>query len=171
MPGTITLVDYQEGWAEAFRRHAAIVSEALGPRALSIEHVGSTSVPGLAAKPIVDILLVVSNSADEDAYLPALEAAGYRLRHREPEFHEHRMFRTDAFDVHLHVYSNGSPEVGRMVAFRDRLRSNAADRREYERVKRELATHPWPDVDAYARAKTDVVERIIASASRALASR
>jgi GrpB-like predicted nucleotidyltransferase (UPF0157 family) len=77
----------------------------VGEAALSVEHIGSTSVPGLAAKPIVDILLVVGDSRDEGSYLPAMEGAGYVLRVREPGFDEHRMFRTPAKDVHVHVFS------------------------------------------------------------------
>jgi GrpB-like predicted nucleotidyltransferase (UPF0157 family) len=121
-------------------------------------------VPGLAAKPIVDILLVVADSANESAYVPALEAAGYELRIREPEFHEHRMFRTPQRDIHLHVFTVGSTEIERCLLFRDRLRSNDADRERYEATKRVLAARSWDDMDAYATAKTEVVEEILAAA-------
>ena len=164
---TIEIVDYQPRWREVFESHARIIAAALGAAALSIEHIGSTSVPGLAAKPIVDVLLVVADSADEAAYLPQLEAAGYVLRVREPDFHEHRMFRTPARDVHIHVFSPGSPEIERYLTFRDRLRRNSHDRQLYEQTKRRLASQPWPDMNAYADAKTQVVEGIIAAARAA----
>jgi GrpB-like predicted nucleotidyltransferase (UPF0157 family) len=122
-------------------------------------------VTGLGAKPIVDILLVVPNSGDESAYVPRLESAGYVLRIREPDFHEHRMFRTPECDVHVHVFSLDSAEVGRMLKFLDRLRGNATDRQVYEEAKRRLAAHLWPDMDAYARAKADSGERIMAAAT------
>ena len=92
-----------------------------------------------------------------------MEAAGYVLRVREPEFHEHRMFRTPTLDVHVHVFSNGSPEIDRLLAFRDRLRAGC-DRQLYEDTKRELAAREWPDMNAYAAAKSEVIERILREA-------
>lgn len=162
----IEIVGYDPEWPKKFEAHAGRIADALGRTALRVEHVGSTSVPGLAAKPIIDILVVVPDSADEPAYLPRLEAAGYVLRVREPEWNEHRMLRTPDRDVHVHVYSDGCPEVGRVLAFRDRLRRDPGDRSRYERTKRELAAREWPDMNAYAEAKTEVVESILA-ASRA----
>ena len=158
----IKIVDYDTDWPKKFETHARVIAGALGNSALQIEHIGSTSVPGLAAKPIIDILVVVPDSADEPAYLPRLEAAGYVLRVREPEWNEHRMFRTPEKDAHIHIYSAGCPEIGRNLAFRDRLRRNADDRRRYEQVKRELAAQEWRDMNAYADAKTEVIESIIA---------
>lgn len=160
----IEIVEYDPRWPEIFREQSQKLAAAVGDSALRIEHIGSTSVPGLAAKPIVDILLVVRDAADEDDYLPQLEAAGYRLRVREPDFHEHRMFRTPSLDVHIHVFSPGAPEIARYLTFRDRLRTCAADRDRYERKKRELAARSWPDMNAYAGAKSEVVEGIIAAA-------
>ena len=164
MGTVIQIVDHRPEWREMFAAHAAEVSRALGARALRIEHIGSTSVPGLAAKPIIDILLVVADSSDEDSYLPQLEAAGYSLHIREPEFHGHRLLRTPDADVHLHVFPEGSAEVERYLLFRDRLRVNSADRVRYEALKRELATRTWADMDEYATAKTAIVEEIIAAA-------
>jgi len=158
----INIVDYDPAWPKKFETQAAIIAAALGETALRIEHIGSTSVPGLSAKPIVDILVVVQDSADESAYLPPLEAAGYILRVREPEWNEHRMFRTPEGDVHIHIYSAGCGEIQRNLTFRDRLRHNTEDRRRYEQTKRELATREWPDVNAYADAKAEVIESIIA---------
>jgi len=160
----IKIVDYDAGWPRKFERQREIIAAALGDAALRIEHIGSTSVPHLAAKPIIDILVVVHDSTNESTYLPQLEAAGYVLRVREPEWNEHRMFRTPEKDVHVHVYSAGCPEIERNLIFRDRLRSNSDDRRRYEQTKRELALREWGDMNDYANAKTEVVESIIAAA-------
>ena len=106
-PQTIVVADYDPAWPERFRREEARIRAALGGAALAVEHIGSTSVDGLAAKPIIDVLLVVEDSGDESSYLPALEEAGYVLRVREPDFDEHRMFRTPEKDVHVHVLLPG----------------------------------------------------------------
>jgi GrpB-like predicted nucleotidyltransferase (UPF0157 family) len=162
----VTIVDYDARWPNKFAQHAAVIARALGDAALTIEHIGSTSVPGLAAKPIIDILVVVNDSTDESVYLPQLEAAGYVLRVREPDWNEHRMFRTLERDVHVHIYSAGCPEIQRNLVFRDRLRANVADRQRYEQTKRELATKEWRDMNDYAAAKTEVIESILAAASQ-----
>ena len=159
----IKIVDYDTEWPRKFETRRKLIAAALGHVALLIEHIGSTSVPGLAAKPIIDMLVVVADSADESAYLPQLEATGYVLRVREPDWNEHRMFRTRNEDVHVHVYSAGCPEIHRNLLFRDRLRQNIDDRRRYEQTKRELAVRDWPDMNAYATAKTEVIESIIAA--------
>jgi GrpB-like predicted nucleotidyltransferase (UPF0157 family) len=164
-PQNIVVVDYDPAWPERFRREEARIRSSLGEAALSVEHIGSTSVPGLAAKPIVDILLVVEDSGNEPSYVPALEAAGYVLRVREPDFDEHRMLRTPEKDVHLHVFSAGSPEIERYLLLRDHLRENEEDRRLYARTKRELASRDWPSMQHYAEAKTGVIEGIIARAA------
>jgi GrpB-like predicted nucleotidyltransferase (UPF0157 family) len=127
-----------------------------------IEHVGSTSVPGLAAKPRIDVLLVVANSADEPAYVPALEAGGYVLRVREEDWHEHRMFKGSNPELNLHVFSSGCPEIDRMLIFRDRLRNDVSDRQRYEQNKRQLASRNWQYLQNYADAKSAVIEEIIA---------
>lgn len=161
----IVIVDHAPCWAEKFDRHAARISQALGSKALVIDHVGSTSVPGLAAKPIIDIDLLVTDSADEAAYLEALVAAGYILRVREPDWHQHRMLRTPELDVHLHVFTLGCVEHTRHILFRDWLRTHAEDRQLYESVKRRLAQQDWPDMNAYANAKSAVVEEILKRAT------
>jgi GrpB-like predicted nucleotidyltransferase (UPF0157 family) len=160
----IALAEYDPAWPELFEREAERIRMALGDRALRLEHTGSTSVPGLAAKPIIDITLLVPDSADEPAYAPALEAAGYVLRIREPHWLEHRLFKGPDTDVNLHVFSEGCVELDRMVGFRDWLRAHPDDRELYERTKRELATRTWRHVQHYADAKTGVVEEIIARA-------
>jgi GrpB-like predicted nucleotidyltransferase (UPF0157 family) len=158
----ILIVDYDPQWSELFAREADRIRSVLGSLALRIEHVGSTSVPGLAAKPIVDLLLVVANSAQEDAYTPALEAAGYVLRVRELTWYEHRMFKGPDTDINLHVFSSGCPEIDRMLMFRDWLRINAADRDLYAGTKAALSEKEWTYVQNYADAKTAVIEEIIA---------
>lgn len=160
----VELVAYDPAWPGLFEREAARVRAALGARVLGLEHVGSTSVPGLAAKPVVDVVLAVASSADEAAYAPALEAAGYVLRIREPEWHEHRMFKGPDTNVNLHVFTVGSPEIRRMVVFRDWLRAHPEDRERYEAVKRALAGRSWTYLQGYADAKNDVVDEIIARA-------
>jgi GrpB-like predicted nucleotidyltransferase (UPF0157 family) len=142
------------------------VRAALGEGVLVLEHVGSTSVPELAAKPRIDMLLVVADSANEAAYVPVLEAAGYELQIREPDWYEHRMFKGPDTAVNLHVFSPGCPEVERMLLFRDWLRGNEADRHLYERTKRELARRSWTYAQHYADSKAPVVEEIIARAQR-----
>jgi GrpB-like predicted nucleotidyltransferase (UPF0157 family) len=124
----ITLVDPDPRWPALFAREAARIRSVLQDRALEVEHVGSTSVPGLMAKPIIDILLVVPDSADERCYLPQLQSAGYVLRIREPEWFEHRLFKGPDTAINLHVFSSGAAEVQRMLRFRDRLRHDDAAR-------------------------------------------
>jgi GrpB-like predicted nucleotidyltransferase (UPF0157 family) len=160
----IRLIQYSAEWSALFIREAERVRATLGDRVLMLEHVGSTSVPGLAAKPIIDMILGVADSADEPAYVPAMESAGYVLHIREPEWHQHRLFKGPDTNINLHVYSFGCPEIDRMLMFRDWLRSNNADRELYERTKRELAKQTWKYVQNYADAKTSVVEEIIARA-------
>jgi GrpB-like predicted nucleotidyltransferase (UPF0157 family) len=161
----IELAEYDPSWPELFRREEERIRAALGERVVQLEHVGSTAVPGLAAKPVIDMCLVVADSSDEEAYVPALQAAGYVLRIREPEWYEHRVFKGPDTNVNLHVYSEGCPEIERYLLLRDRLRSNDADRELYERTKRELAQREWKYVQNYADAKTALVEEIIARAN------
>lgn len=160
----ITLAEYDPQWPRLFAGEESRIRAALGDRVLLLEHCGSTSVPGLAAKPIIDMVLCVRDSSDEAAYAPDLEAAGYALRIREPEWFEHRCFKRLDPSVNLHVFSAGCAEVERMLLFRDTLRSDDAERTLYERTKRELASKSWRYVQNYADAKSAVVEQIIARA-------
>ena len=121
-------------------------------------------MPGLAAKPVIDIVLAVPDSADEPAYVPDMEAAGYVLRIREPDWFEHRMLRGPDTNVNLHTFSEGCREIDRMVGFRDWLRSHDDERDLYERTKRELGAREWRYVQHYADAKSQVVEAILARA-------
>jgi GrpB-like predicted nucleotidyltransferase (UPF0157 family) len=160
----IELLDYDPAWPRLYDGEAEKIRAALGERVLGLQHAGSTSVPGLAAKPIIDIVLTVPDSADEDAYVPALEAAGYELTIRERDWHEHRLLKGADPNVNLHVFSDACPEIARMTAFRDHLRTHPADRDLYERTKRELAQRTWKYTQDYADAKSEVVEEIVARA-------
>jgi GrpB-like predicted nucleotidyltransferase (UPF0157 family) len=160
----IHLAEYDPTWPDLFRREEQRIRGALGDRVVQIEHVGSTSVPGMAAKPIIDICLVVPDTTDEEAYVPAMEAAGYVLWIREPEWFEHRLFKGPDTNINLHVYPEGCVEIERYVLFRDRLRTNQAERELYLRTKRDLAARTWKYVQNYADAKSEVVEAIIARA-------
>jgi GrpB-like predicted nucleotidyltransferase (UPF0157 family) len=158
LDGPIVLADPDPSWPQRFARESAHLRALLGERALAIEHVGSTSVPGLIAKPIVDIVLVVADPADEAAYVPALE--GYVLRAREPDWHQHRLLTRSG--VNLHVFGPGSAEVARMLRFRDRLRKDPAARERYAAAKRDLAARTWDYVQSYADAKSGIVEALMA---------
>ena len=158
----IELVEHDPAWAGRFERERARIRAALGDRALRIDHVGSTAVPGLAAKPIVDIDVSVADPDDEDAVVPDLLAAGYVLRVRKPG---HLMVRTPARDVHVHVCAAGGTWESRHLVFRDWLREHPEDRRRYEDVKRSLAGREWADMNDYADAKTDVIAAIMDRAS------
>jgi DNA-binding LacI/PurR family transcriptional regulator/GrpB-like predicted nucleotidyltransferase (UPF0157 family) len=163
----VGLHDPDPRWAETFRAHRRRISAALGPSAVQIEHIGSTSVPGLAAKPIVDLVVVVPDVTDEAAYLEPLLTTGYELRVREPG---HRLVRTPDRDVHVHVYERGAPAVDDYLLLRDRLRSDADDRALYERTKRALLSEQWDDMNDYADAKTDVIREVMARARAARAA-
>lgn len=163
----IVLVEYDPQWPQRFQEEAQLIRTVLGQYALLVEHVGSTSIPGLAAKPIVDIVLVVADCGDETGYAPALERIGYQLRIREPGWHEHRMFKGGKNEVNLHVFSTGCPEIDRMLGFRDWLRRNEEDRELYARTKRSLAQEEWKYTQNYADAKTAVIEQILSKAAKA----
>ena len=159
----IKIVKYNNDWHSKFLEHKNKIQNCLGDIVIGIEHIGSTSVPNLSAKPIIDILLIVNDSANEDKYLKKMEDAEYELRVREPDFHEHRMFRTSEKDVHIHVLSKGSTEIDEYILFRNRLRSNDTDRIRYEKVKLYLAKSNWNDMNEYADAKTKIIKEIIES--------
>jgi GrpB-like predicted nucleotidyltransferase (UPF0157 family) len=162
---TVTLADYDPAWPALYEREAARIRGVLGELVLVLEHVGSTSVRGLCAKPIIDILLVVPDSDDESAYLPALEAAGYRLVIREADRERHRAFKGPDTNVNLHVYSPDTPEIERYLTFRDHLRADDGDRDLYASTKRELAARSWAYIQHYADAKNDVVDEIMRRAT------
>lgn len=163
---TVYLAPYDADWANQFSLHARHIRDALGDRALLLEHVGSTSVPGLSAKPIIDMVLAVSDSTDEASYVPQLEARGFVLTIREPDWFEHRLLKAPDIAGNLHVFSTGCEEIDRMLMFRDRLRMHADDRRLYEQTKHRLAAQTWEDTQHYADAKSDVVQDILSRARR-----
>ena len=160
-PANIVVSDYDVAWPARFQALADRVKGALGDQVRRLEHIGSTSVPGLAAKPIIDMLLIVDVVEDEAAFVPPLVAAGFELRVREPD---HRMFRTPQRDMHLHVYAPGRAEERDYLDLRDWLRVSTEDRTRYETVKRHLAQQHWDDMNDYADAKTDVVLDILTRA-------
>ena len=159
--------DYDPEWPLQYEREEARIRSILGERVIRIGHVGLASVPGLPAKPVLDIALEVPNSAAESAYVPDLEAGGYVLRIREPEWFEHRIFKGPDTNINLHVFTAGCAEVDRMLLFRDWLRTNAADRKLYAGAKRELPARDWKYVQQYADAKTAVVHDIMSRAQAA----
>jgi len=154
----IVIADYDPGWPARAERERELVRGVLGSGALRIEHFGSTAVPGLAAKPIIDILVTVNDPDDDSRLIPLMASIGYQLRVREPG---HRMFRTPARDVHVHVWAQGDPEVERHLRFRDRLRACAEDRAAYEHLKRRLARQTWQDMNEYAEAKSHLIAQIL----------
>ena len=160
----IYLAPYDPDWPAQYAAEAAKIRAAIGHRAIALEHVGSTSIPGMPAKPIIDIVLCVADSADEDAYVPALTAQGYRLHLREPDWEQHRVMKGEWPLVNLHVFTVGSRELTRMVAFRDRCRSHPEELQLYLDTKQALAGQVWRHVQHYANAKGEVVEAIIARA-------
>ena len=162
----VVIADYDPIWPHWYESAAFRIREALGGKVLQLDHVGSTSVRGLPAKPLIDINLVVADTTDEDAYVPPLEAIGYELRVREPEWFEHRMLRGFDPPVNLHVFNPGCDEVDRMLRFRDRLRTHPEDKDLYLRTKRELAAKEWKYVQDYADAKSEVIKEILARACR-----
>lgn len=158
--GKVVLLPYDPAWAEMYEREAAVIREALGEKALLVEHIGSTAVPGLIAKPCIDIVLGVADSADEDAYVPELDAAGFVLRLRHPDWNEHRVFKSERINVNLHVWSAGHNEIDRHIEFRDWLRAHPDDRDLYAEAKQELAAAKHATMSDYADAKNEVVSQI-----------
>lgn len=163
---TVYLAPYDPTWPSLFTRLERQIREALGDGVLLLEHVGSTSVPGLSAKPIIDMVLAVTDSSDEASYVNALEEEGFTLRIREPDWYEHRLLKAPGIQGNLHVFSAGCEEIERMLLFRDWLRDHAGDRALYEETKRQLAAQTWKYRQNYADAKSQVVEEILARARR-----
>ena len=166
----VELQPHDERWVGVYLEHQQRISGALATVGVDadIEHIGSTAVPGLAAKPIVDIVVAVPDITAEEDYLDPLLAAGYQLRVREPG---HRLVRPPARDVHVHVYERGHPAVEDYLLLRDRLRTDDDDRALYERTKAALLRRRWNDMNDYADAKTQVISDIKARARAALGAR
>ena len=162
--GTIHLAEYDPDWPRRYERLAEMIRAALGDRVRLLEHVGSTSVPGLAAKPRIDVVLAVPDSADEDRYVPNLVAAGFRLTIREPDWFAHRVVTRPDEDTNVHIFTEGCSEIDEMLRFRDWLRTNDDDRELYAATKRDLAGRTWRYTQHYADAKGEVVAVIKARA-------
>ncbi len=162
--GRVLISEPDPKWPYLFRQEDARIRAALGDRVLSLDHIGSTAVPGLVAKPCVDLLLVVADSADEPAYLPDLETSGYSLVISEPDWYEHRVLKSPNINLNLHVFSEGCSEIGRMRLFRDYLTVNPGARQRYAAVKRELAERTWERIQDYSDAKTGIVTEILVEA-------
>ena len=158
---TIHLALYDPNWPSMFERLASRVRNALSGKVILLEHVGSTSVPGLSAKPVVDMVLAVADSTEETSYVPPLEAEGFELRIREPDWFEHRLLRASDIRGNLHVFSAGCDEIDRMLTFRNWLRNHDADRLLYEANKLELASRTWKHVQHYADAKSEIIKTIL----------
>lgn len=158
----IVIEEYDPGWPDRFAAAGSSLRQALGDLIIDMEHVGSTSVPGLAAKPVIDIDMVIEDTADESRYIPVLEGVGYRLLLREPWWYGHRMLVSPAADVHLHVWPRGAPEPLRHRLFRDWLRSHPQDRELYASTKRRLARDTAHRPGDYSLAKNDVIDAIFA---------
>lgn len=158
-PETIVIAPYDPEWPRRYQALAAGIRGALGDAVLDVEHVGSTSVEGLAAKDVIDIDLTVADPRDEDAYVPALERLGYVLVIREPSFHEHRCLRLAEPRANLHVFGPDCPEAVRHRMFRDWLRAHPEDRALYERAKRAAVPGGGHVMDYNAR-KQDVIREI-----------
>ena len=165
LDGPVHLAEPDPAWPDHFEQVATRIRRALGDKALRIEHVGSTSVPGLVAKPIIDVVLEVADSADEAAYVPPLEHERFVLRIREPEWHEHRMLKGQDPEVNLHVFGRGCPEIDRMIRFRDLLREDRAALQRYAEHKRALAARHWEHIQHYADAKTATIDEIVGQTS------
>ena len=166
----IEIVPYDQNWPAAFETEAALLRSALQGVALRIDHHGSTSVPGLAAKPVIDIQVSVVTIQPLAAYGDRLEAVGY-LHDPHPDDAFCPFFHRPAHwphSHHVHVVEHGGLEERRTLAFRDYLRDHADTMRHYEQLKRSLATRFEGDDslsrDAYASAKTDFIERVVAAA-------
>lgn len=166
----IAIVDPDPGWPQIYDALERRIRAALGRRVLGIAHVGSTSVPGLPAKPVIDIDLIVADSADEDTYVAPLEAAGFTLRVREPWWYEHRCLVLTDPRCNLHVFSPDTAEVARNQIFRDWLRRHPEDRALYRDAKIEAAdaaNSAGEHVMQYNARKQDVIREIHGRAFRA----
>ena len=160
---SIVIEDYDPAWTARFEQVHAALQRALGPKAHRIEHFGSTAVPGLGAKGIIDVLVTVDDADDEASYDPPLTQAGFHMRVRQPG---HRMYRTPDLDVHVHIFTEGGDAANIRLLFRDWLRHDAHDRRLYEETKRELARKDWDATNDYSQAKGTVVAEILVRAQR-----
>ncbi|KAF7170802.1 hypothetical protein CNMCM5623_003321 [Aspergillus felis] len=163
----IEIVDYDPSWPTAFASIAQRIKSALGPKALTVNHAGSTSVPGLPAKAIIDVDLVVPDPTAEDDYVPALQAAGFQFLFREPNWYQHRFFWLAEPYANVHVFGPGAAELSRHQRFREWLIAHPEDRELYVRAKREAARETRENgesVQEYNFRKESVIEEIMVRA-------
>lgn len=168
----VQIVDHQPGWTDSFRAESHRLTPVLQPWLVGpIEHVGSTAVPGLAAKPIVDMAAPVQNLADATKAIPLLERVGYRHWADDP----HRSWRIwllkpapERRTHHLYLMEPSEPEWDALRTFRDHLRTKPGQAAAYARLKRELARRYPDDRDAYTQGKTDFISRVFARLRRPL---
>lgn len=170
-PAAIEIVDYDPAWPAQYERLQTRIAAALGTTALSITHVGSTSVPGLPAKPVIDVDIIVADICDESTYVPALEKAGFQFFMREPDFYEHRMFVDYNPQANIHIHSPTSGQVMRHTAFTTWLKNHPEDRNLYAEIKRKAskeAIENSEDVNQYNARKSAVLQQILARAMAAV---
>lgn len=167
----IRIVEYDPRWTLLFAREAERIAAALDDPCGCLSTSARPRCLVFAAKPRIDMVLAVDDSADESAYFPALEAAGYRLQIREPDWYEHRLLKGPEMDSNLHVFCAGCTEIDRMLLFRGWLRCTPDDRRLYQQTKRRLARRTWTYMQHYADAKIAVVEEILGRAQAAAAAK
>ena len=166
-PRPVVIAAYNPEWPRRYEVLAARIRTALGAAALDVEHVGSTSVEGLAAKDIIDIDLTVADPRNENQYVPALERIGYVLTIREPSFHEHRCLSFADPKVNLHVFGPDCPEAIRHRMFRDWLREHPEDRARYESAKQAAVPGGGNVMDYNARKQQvirDIYDRLFRAA-------
>lgn len=167
----IEIVEPNPLWPQSYELLKERIVSALGPTLVEISHIGSTSVPGLPAKDLIDIDLTVKDALDEDSYVPQLQAAGFDFLFREPKWHQHRFFCAYEPVANLHVYGPECPEAVRHKIFRDWLRKTPEDRELYAKVKREAAEAARREnetVNEYSKRKNEVVAAILQRAFRDL---
>ena len=167
MTDPVIIEDYDARWPQLFEILRSRISAALGSLAAAIEHIGSTAVPGLAAKPIIDIDVLLRSQTDLQRAIERLVTLGYEHQ-GDLGVAGREAFRApaDVFPHHLYVCSPDSCEYGRHIAFRDHLRSNPEDAYTYGLLKRTLANRYGNDRDGYTRAKTDFIEATLTRVER-----
>lgn len=159
VPETAEIVPYSADWPRQFEDVRRRIIAALPQVAIAVEHIGSTAVPGMAAKPVIDVDLIVADPDREADYVPALAADGFVLSVRELTWYRHRMLRLEAPRVNLHVFGPACAEHARHVLFRDWLRDHEADRELYARAKRR-AREGARTVESYNKNKKDLIRDI-----------
>ena len=162
-PGTVRLHEYTPLWAELFRIEAAELRDALGALALDIEHVGSTAVPGLVAKPILDIAVAIRTYAIVPSCATALARLGYQYAHWVDLENDYTFEKGTERTHHVHLVERGSRQWSDYLRFRDALRANVQLARDYERTKMELGARFCSDRAAYTRAKADFIRHVLST--------